>query len=114
MALAILSVSLTVLLAIFSQVLDRARDNDHRAQARVLAQSLLAGAVAKPPAQDVSGSAPNGLSWRIHTEPYLRQSDVTTGPNAAVLSATVTWRDNDRAHSLTLTTLEIVPRQEGS
>lgn len=112
-ALAILSISLTVLLAIFSQVLNRTRDNEFRAQARVLAQSLLAGTAAEPPARNLSGRAANGLTWRIHSEPYLHRDAVGRGPNAVVVSATVIWRDGDRPRSLTLTTLEIVSRQEG-
>lgn len=112
-ALAILSISLTVLLAAFSQVLNRARDNEFRAQARVLAQSLLAGTAAEPPERDLSGRAANGLTWQIHSEPYLRRDAVGHGPDAVVVSATVMWRDGDRPRSLTLTTLEIASRQEG-
>jgi len=110
-ALTILSISLTVLLAIFSQDLLRTRENENRMAARVLAQSLLAGTMSSPPTDDASGRTTSGMSWRLHVAPYGQQDDQVSHLHAATVSAIVSWQEGDVQRSLTLTTLELVPKR---
>jgi general secretion pathway protein I len=110
-ALTILSISLVVLLAIFSQNLLRARENEDRMAARVLAQSLLAGTASSAPVDDTSGRTAPGMSWRLHVAPYGQQDDQTGHLHAATISAIVTWQEGSAQRSLTLTTLKLIPKR---
>jgi general secretion pathway protein I len=108
-ALTILSISLGVLLAIFSQGLERAQDNAQADNARTLAQSLLAQTEAAPhPSFGDTNGMTNGLQWRVRVSPY------GTGPDqqawkglAQQIDATVTWAKGGHARSLTLSTLRL-------
>ena len=109
-ALTILSISLAVLMTVFSRVLDITGDNRSQAQARVLAQSLLADASAHPPLGDIQGRK-GELSWRLHGEVFEPRNDISFGLQAAALSATVTWGNGTKPQSLTLETLALLPRR---
>jgi general secretion pathway protein I len=110
-ALTILSISLAVLLAIFTQGLDRARESADEASARVLAQSLLAQAkaAASPSVGDSAGKA-NDLFWHLRIAPYGAPADrAAWQENAAEISATVSWRGDGGLRSITLSTLRLLP-----
>src|ERR1700761_725957 len=106
-ALTVLSLSLGVLLAIFSQGLSRAHQNDEEAYARTLAQSLLAQteAVPHPAAGDTNGLS-NGMHWRVRVETYGdRDEQQAWQRTAQQISATVSWEHLGRTRALTLSTL---------
>lgn len=108
-ALTILSISLVVLLAIFSEGLTRAEENAQQANARTLAQSLLAQTEAAPhPAFGDTNGVSNGLRWRLRIAPFGSGPDLQAWQSAAQkIDATVTWDGEGRPHSLTLTTLRL-------
>jgi general secretion pathway protein I len=108
-ALTILSISLGVLLAIFSQGLARAHENATETEARTLAQSLLAQSEAVPHSAfgDTNGTS-SGLRWRVRISPYGSGPDQQAWQQAAQkVDATVTWRNEGRDRSLTLSTLRL-------
>lgn len=108
-ALTILSISLGVLLAIFSKGLDQARENATEADARTLAQSLLAQTEAQPHTAlgDTNGMS-NGLRWRVRVAPYGSTADQAAWQQAAQqIDATVTWPRGSGTRSLTLSTLRL-------
>src|SRR5579864_1241562 len=111
-ALTILSISLATLLAIFMQGLDRARETSNEAAARVLAQSLLTQAKAVPNlAFGASAGKINGLQWRTLIEPYGSAADRTAWQKIpAQIVATVTWRGDGGMRSVTLSTLNLLPK----
>jgi general secretion pathway protein I len=108
-ALTILSISLGVLLAIFSQGLARATENATETNARTLAQSLLAQTEATPhPAFGDTNGTSNGLRWRVRISPFGSGSDQQAWQQAAQqIDATVTWRNAGHDRSLTLSTLRL-------
>ncbi|MGA9795323.1 MAG: type II secretion system protein [Rhizomicrobium sp.] len=108
-ALTILSLSLGVLLAIFSQSLSRAEENATEASARTLAHSLLAQAEAAPhPAFGDTNGVSNGLRWRVRIAPYGSDADQTAWQHVAQqLDATVNWQYQGRTRSLTLSSLRL-------
>jgi general secretion pathway protein I len=110
-ALLILSVSLAVLLAAFSQGLAYARENTTEAAARTLAQSLLAQAQAAPnPAFGDSVGQSAALHWRVHIAPYGNGSDQTAWQQRAQqIDATVSWNYDGRARTVSLSTLRLAP-----
>ena len=115
-ALTILSISLAVLLAVFTQGLDRARESRVEASARVLAQSLLAQAkVAANLSMGTSSGKTEDLTWRLRIEPYGTKDDQTAWhETAAELRATVSWRGGGGIRSITLSTLRLLPKAESS
>jgi general secretion pathway protein I len=109
-ALTILSVSLGVLLAVFTQGLDRARESANEAAARVLAQSLLAQA--KTSANISIGDAGgriNGVFWHLRVLPFgSAASLVAWQTGVSEISARVSWRGDGGMRSITLSTLRYV------
>jgi general secretion pathway protein I len=111
-ALGVLSLSLTVLWAVFSQGLDRTREDQTRMAARSLAQSLLADAETMPPSllKTETGET-NGFTWRIALSPYgssdERQAWTLSPTNIAI---EVSWADHGRDRMITLTTLRLLPK----
>jgi general secretion pathway protein I len=108
-ALTILSISLGVLLAIFSQGLNRAEENATEADARTLAQSLLAQSEAAPhPAFGDTNGISNSLRWRVRIAPYGSDADQHAWQQSAQkIDATVSWRNEGHDRSLTLSTLRL-------
>jgi general secretion pathway protein I len=111
-ALTILSISMAVLLAIFLQGLDRARESSNEAAARVLAQSLLTQAKASPNlAFGASAGKINGLTWRTQILPYGTAADRTAWQaNPAQIVTTVSWRGDGGQRSVSLSTLRLLPK----
>ena len=82
-ALAILSVGLTVLLAIFSQGLQRSRDDQTEATARAFAASLLSQSLAGPEAEfGETGRAPTAMSGASAWSPMEHRTTKTPGTAA--------------------------------
>ena len=106
-ALTILSISLVVLMGIFSQDLSRARDMRDGSAARALAQSLIAqrgdpGALAMGDSEGRDGA----FVWHVHT------AQAGTGepgaPQMALITASVRWGGGE--HAVSLTTLRAMPK----
>ena len=112
-ALTVLAMSTAVLLAVFSQGLDRARSSEVRIEARNLAQSLMAHAEATPPAMLAnSAGRSDRLSWEIRLSNYGSPEDHDAWQFSPVtVTATVHWLDHGRRQSLSLTTLRLAPRK---
>ena len=108
-ALTILSISLAVLLAIFSKGLAQARENATEADARTLAQSLLAQTQAQPhPSFGDTNGVSNGLHWRVRITPYGSGADQQAWQQVAQqIDATVSWQGESRTRTLTLSTLRL-------
>lgn len=111
-ALTILSISLTALLAIFLQGLDRARESSNEAAARVLAQSLLTQAKAAPNLSfGASAGTINGLVWHTQIVPYGAEADRSAWQtNPAEIVATVSWRGDGGLRSIRLSTLRLLSK----
>lgn len=114
-ALTILGMSLTVLLAIFSQALAREHARDRAVAARAFAQSLIAQTLtAQMIGFGVSdGHTDDDLSWQLHVDPYGDGSgEPAARLQAAQVSATVTWSSAGNRQSLTLDTLHLIPKEQ--
>ncbi|HEY3779321.1 MAG TPA: type II secretion system protein [Rhizomicrobium sp.] len=113
-ALSILGVSLAVLLSIFLQGLDRARESKSESGARVLAQSLLSQARSTAnPAIGTSDGKSNQFLWRLQVLPYGTAADrAAWQENAAQIVATVSWHGDGGMRSISLSTLRVLPKAE--
>ncbi len=116
-ALAILGMSLSIILGVFSVALDRTRQAQQRLEAANLAQALLLRAETASPEtlQDSAGSTPSGFTWRLHIEDYGTSDDHSNWPERVVrVATTVQWDDHGRTKSLTLATLRLLPKSGAS
>lgn len=111
-ALSILGISLGVLLAIFLQGLDRARESRSEAAARVLAQSLLVQARSEAnPGMGGSAGKSAGFLWHLQIAPYGSAADRSAWQQSpAQIVATVSWRGDGGMRSITLSTLRLLPK----
>jgi general secretion pathway protein I len=110
-ALAILSLSLGVLLAIFSQSLDRAHRNQLDMKARLLAQSLVEGTSTSGGLAlgQRHGEASDGFSWTLSVKPFGSADEQAAWRYSPVeVIALVEWRDGDRLHQSKFRTLRLV------
>lgn len=112
-ALTVLAMSAAVLLAVFSQGLDRARSNQLRIEARNLAQSLLARVEAAPPKSLVNSAGRSGaLAWDVRVSDYGSVEDREAWEFSPVaVTATVRWLDHGRRQALSLSTLRLAPQK---
>ena len=109
-ALAIVALSMAVLFKIISDNLDRTRHARDDAVAASLVQSLLAQTQTGPLEQGTtSGKFGKGFSWRLQVEPDA-DNHADWSVDAMSIAATVSWRDDGRTQSRTLTTLRVVPK----
>ena len=109
-ALTILSISITVLLQIFSTNLDRARESGSEMLATSLAQSLLEQAGTTMSLHSASGEFSNGLRWRLDVQPYGSAADRKAWPvDAVTVTASTFWSDGKK--SVALATLRLVPKE---
>src|SRR6266446_10742791 len=93
-ALAILTVSLVVLLRVFSAGLDRLRVNQSESVASLLLQSLISG-VGKTVALQAGveeGDFPQKYHWRIEIVPY-DDNEKSSPVSAYSVVATVVWQE---------------------
>ncbi|HTT85179.1 MAG TPA: type II secretion system protein [Rhizomicrobium sp.] len=111
-SLTILSISLGVLLAVFLQGLDRARESRNEASARALAQSLLVQAkMADNPAIGTSVGKTSDFLWRLQVLPYGSAADQAAWQEGAgQIVATVSWQGDGGMRSISLSTLRLLPK----
>lgn len=111
-ALTILSISMAVLLNIFSDSLSRIRENESRTVAGSLAQSLLAEVGVSQPLHegDEGGTFANGYRWRVRAERYGTNEDRQAWPVTALLVTVSVWKDGNAERPMELTTLRLVPK----
>ncbi len=107
-ALAIVGLSLAVLLKIVSDNLDRTKRSQDEALAASLAQSLLAQSQAGTPS-DASGTSDGGFAWHLHVAPYAG-TGADAPVDAVTVAATVSWREDGRTLSRTLSMLRVIPK----
>lgn len=110
-ALAILSISLGVLFAAFSQDMDQQRLSRSQISARILAQGLLEESAASAPLDPGvrRGIGPDGLTWTVSVVPFGTNADREAWkPAPAKVIATVQWSFDGRPQHITLTTLEFL------
>jgi len=107
-ALAILSLSLGVLFAAFSQSLDRAHRNQRDMKARLLAQALLEGTVVPGQVRlgQTHGETADGLFWTLDVRPFGTTDDRSSLRSWPVkVTANVMWQDGESRRASKLTTL---------
>ena len=112
-ALAILAMSLSILLEIFSQALDRVRESRIKASAANLASTLLLRNESADPSEikDMEGVSDSGLHWRIMVREYGSEPDRSNRPQRAVqVSTIVGWQDHGRYRSMALSTMRLLPK----
>ena len=111
-AFTILTLSLGVLLPVFSGSLGRGEQSKHEALALAAGQSKLAGlGIEEPLAVGLSdGEFPDGIHWQLQALPFADATDQKASPlRAYQTTLTMSWRDAGQARSLTLTTLKLAP-----
>jgi general secretion pathway protein I len=109
-ALAILSVGLTVLLAGLSLSLGRGRSDRAETSARAFAVSLLDQAIADPSAAvgETSGTS-GGYAWHVSIEPYGDDDDQQAWHSrAAEVSVSVSWREPGKRREIALHSLRLI------
>ena len=111
-ALAILSLSLGVVLSIFSQSLERSHRNQLAMEARLLAQALLEQSAAPGDLSlgEKNGENSEGLTWTIDAKPY-GASDAPTAWSPVEVSVDVAWHGGETRHDVELKTLRLLANQ---
>jgi type II secretory pathway pseudopilin PulG len=113
-ALAIFTLSLSVLLGLISDGLWRTARAATQAEALSLARSLLAQVGTAVPLREgqTAGVLADGLRWRLQLEPFADAADREQPPVAAYkVSVEVTWNDVGQRQSLALATLRLAPAE---
>jgi len=112
-ALAILSLGLSVLLGVISGSLRQTADAARMAEASALAQSLLAevGTDLQIKPEDSFGQFPNGYRWHLKMQPYGGVKEREVWPVGAYqISTEVEWEEGTGRRSYALTTLRLGPK----
>jgi len=115
-ALAILSVSFSVLFNLLSDGLQRTSQTEKMAEATLLAQSLLARVGTELPIRPglVDGEFEQGYHWRLAIEPFGDPNDRRAWPvGAHVVTAKITWNDGG-PQTVQLTTIRLGPKEPAS
>lgn len=115
-ALAILSISLSVLLAVISNGARQADRADKLARATSLAQSLLAKFGTELPIQQglTNGELADGFHWQASAQPYGDAADQQHWPVAAyTVSVHVLWGENVGEQSIVMSTIRLAPKTDG-
>lgn len=107
-ALTILSIAMTALIAVIATGLDRQRQARDETTAMSLARSLLEQAErSQTPQADDSGAFSNGFSWRRQSVPYGSATDQQAWPvTAERVTITISWANRTRS----LSTLRLLPK----
>lgn len=116
-ALAILSIALGVLLAVFGDGIRRQGRAEQLAMATLQAQSLLARVGVDIPLRTgvATGTLPKGLHWRLHMDHYGNVGDRKAWPSEAYqVVVEVSSGDGSRSEPLVrLATLRLGPKEPG-
>jgi general secretion pathway protein I len=113
-ALAILTLCLSVLLPTISDALWHTSEAEAQAEAASIAGSLLAQAGGTVPLRDgeAAGRLDNGFRWRLRMDGYGGGADLQALPVRAYrITAEVFWNDASRERSVALTTLRLGPNE---
>jgi general secretion pathway protein I len=112
-AIAILSIGLTVLMSMMSHSLRQVAQAEKIAEAGSLAQSLIAGVGTELPIREgeSGGQFPNGYHWHLAMHQYGDANEREVWPvGAYTISAKITWNDGPDLRSYSLTTLRLGPK----
>jgi general secretion pathway protein I len=112
-ALAILSVGLSILLGVISNSLRQTGSAERMAEAGSLAQSLMAEVGTDLPIkpEQREGLFPNGYRWHLKMVPYGDAGEREEWPvGAYTISTEVDWEEGTDRHSYALTTLRLGPK----
>jgi general secretion pathway protein I len=113
-AFAILSVSLGVLMQIFSQASQATLVSSQYSRAASLAESKLNAVGTAIPLEEgaVSGDPEGGFAWEVTILPVTLGEEFGTEPPATPyrVNATALWQDGRQVRSLTLSTLRLGER----
>lgn len=122
-AFAILSLSLGVMMQLFSTGLRNVALAEQYSRATTLAESQLAAVGIEEPlsAGQQSGEFPDGYRWQVNVQPYLSPEEQDAGVTELLpivayrVDVTVLWSEGSRERSVTLTTLrlEVAPPSSG-
>jgi general secretion pathway protein I len=113
-AIAILSVALSVLLGTIGNAIRQTGQAGRMAEAGSLAQSLLARLGPEVPigARQEAGQFANGIRWRLSSQEFGEADDRQQWPMGAYrVSVEVLWEDGVRERSFVLTTLRLAPKE---
>jgi general secretion pathway protein I len=114
-AFAILSITLGVLMEIFSRASLATIVSSQYSQAASLVESKLATVgVGIPLAEgSVSGEPEDGFDWEVTILPFEPDAEFTTEPPAAAyqVNATALWQEAGRVRRLTISTLRLGERR---
>jgi general secretion pathway protein I len=111
-ALAMLSVGLTVLLGMISSGIGRTGTAERTAEAASLAQSLLAeaGTELAVGAEERNGTFPHGYRWHLMMQPYRTRDDAERRIQLYRVAAQVDWGEGTDRRSFALSTLRLGPK----
>ena len=112
-ALAMLSMGLTLVLGMISGSLSRTASAQRMAEAGSLAQSLLAEIGTKLPitAEERDGLYPNGYRWHVKMLPYGDGQERAEAPvGLFAISTEVEWGEGAERRAYALTTLRLGPK----
>ena len=113
-ALAMLSLGLSVLLGLISSSLRQSANAERMAEAGSLAQSLMAEVGTDLPikSDERDGQFPNGYRWHLKMQPYGDASEREDWPvGVYTISTEVEWEDGAQRRFYALTTLRFGPKQ---
>jgi general secretion pathway protein I len=114
-ALAMLSLGLSVLLGLISNSLRQSANAERTAEAGSLAQSLMAEVGTDLPikSDERDGQFPNGYRWHVKIQPYGDAGEREEWPvGVYTISTEVEWEDGTQRRFYALTTLRLGPKQE--
>ena len=113
-ALAMLSLGLSVLLGLISSSLRQSANAERMAEAGSLAQSLMAEVGTDMPIklEERDGQFPNGYRWHLEMHPYGDAREREEWPvGVYAISTEVAWEEGTQRRSYALTTLRLGPKQ---
>jgi len=111
-ALTIFSISIAVLLTVFSDSLSRFRLNEDRSGAEAHARSILAeiGVTRQLQLGEASGQVEGGYHWTIKTTPYGSEDDRAAWPVEAVIVRLSVWKEGQDNRPVEVTTMKFMDR----
>jgi general secretion pathway protein I len=113
-ALAMLSLGLSVLLGLISSSLRQSANAERTAEAGSLAQSLMAEVGTDLPikSDERDGQFPNGYRWHLKIQPYGDAREREEWPvGVYTISTEVEWEEGTQRRAYALTTLRLGPKQ---
>lgn len=113
-AFVILSVTLAVIMQIFSGGLRNIQRSDDYGRALYLAESRLAALGVEQPLREgvMSGELDRRFHWQVQVQPYRETATDESQLKFVLYRATVAvgWDDGGRAHRLELSSLRLAPK----